>query len=398
MAKEIIPIVFSTDSSFALYCYLAIYSVIKASNSKYEYRIFILEADLDDKEKELLESLSKDGISVKCVNIKRSLEHVSLKRAIDRLSIETYYRLFISKMFPEYKRIIYLDVDLYVLKDVASLLAIDMGGKPIAAAHDYNSPFMRNHMKDVGFDCVYDVFNAGVLVIDTEVFEKERIREYCLKLLGEDHERETHLLTMADQDALNLVVKGNVAWIDQRWNVQVQHESNPEYRIDYNGTEENDDSHEAYIIHFAGENKAWHFPSIDQSMYFWRLAGETRVFSEILQKAFFDNVTRIYGKYQFPYNKISANSKIVLYGAGVVGQQFYRQMQLTNYAQIVLWVDRNSEKLRDQYEVSCIEMISTVEYDVVLIAIKDDNKVLDAMNALENYDVPRYLIVRAFDS
>lgn len=47
----------------------------------------------------------------------------------------------------------------------------------------------------------------------------------------------------------------------------------------------------------------------------------------------------------FPYEKIPYGSKILIYGAGDVGQEYLRQMLLTQYCEVIGFVDRAHDKI-----------------------------------------------------
>ena len=76
----------------------------------------------------------------------------------------------------------------------------------------------------------------------------------------------------------------------------------------------------------------------------------------------------IYMKNVFPKELLSHGDKIVLYGAGRVGSDYYRQFVKDKRYELVLWVDQNPAAYDER--VSAISAIHKVEYDVVLIAIK----------------------------
>lgn len=85
----------------------------------------------------------------------------------------------------------------------------------------------------------------------------------------------------------------------------------------------------------------------------------------------------IYGKravrneYLFPFNKVSNNKKIILYGAGTVGQTYKKQITKLQYATILLWVDRNSA-VYESLGVKSLEYINdVVDYDYIVIAVSN---------------------------
>ena len=76
----------------------------------------------------------------------------------------------------------------------------------------------------------------------------------------------------------------------------------------------------------------------------------------------------------FPFAEVEKGSRIVLYGAGAVGYQFYNQLRTSKYCEDVKWVD-------GQYEwysylglpVESPESIIADETDVVVIAVEKES-------------------------
>ena len=67
----------------------------------------------------------------------------------------------------------------------------------------------------------------------------------------------------------------------------------------------------------------------------------------------------------FPFKKIKENSKIVLYGAGHIGQYYYKLIRESGYCHIVAWVDKNPADCRD---VSSPKKLQRLHYDYILLA------------------------------
>ena len=44
--------------------------------------------------------------------------------------------------------------------------------------------------------------------------------------------------------------------------------------------------------------------------------------------------------YLFPFEKVKRESRIILYGAGESGYEFYQQLMTSGYCEIMAWVDR----------------------------------------------------------
>lgn len=88
----------------------------------------------------------------------------------------------------------------------------------------------------------------------------------------------------------------------------------------------------------------------------------------------------------FPFEEVQKHSRIVLYGFGVAGQQYYRQVKKTNYCEIIKIVDKSYKKIP-----ICIASVDPIEslfelqpnqYDYVVVAINNHNIAIDAKKEL----------------
>lgn len=69
--------------------------------------------------------------------------------------------------------------------------------------------------------------------------------------------------------------------------------------------------------------------------------------------------------YLFPFDKVCQGAKIIIYGAGIVGQDYLQQIRITQYCNIVAVVD---QAYTDLHGVRSPEEIKNIECDCVLIA------------------------------
>lgn len=73
----------------------------------------------------------------------------------------------------------------------------------------------------------------------------------------------------------------------------------------------------------------------------------------------------------FPYDKIPSKSRIVLYGAGVVGKSIYKALKESQYCNIAGWVDKDYSKYREKgLLVEAPSQIKNMEFDYILIAVE----------------------------
>lgn len=77
-------------------------------------------------------------------------------------------------------------------------------------------------------------------------------------------------------------------------------------------------------------------------------------------------------QYYFPWEKVAVNSNIVIYGAGLVGQSYLTQLQLTNYGTVVALCDQNAKTLpRQSVSLITMEELEYISFDVIVIAIEN---------------------------
>lgn len=77
-------------------------------------------------------------------------------------------------------------------------------------------------------------------------------------------------------------------------------------------------------------------------------------------------------EFLFPFEKVPRDSDIVLYGAGAVGNTYYKQLEKSGYCQNVIWVDKNAEALRNE-RIKSIDSVDNNSCDYVVIAIENKN-------------------------
>lgn len=76
--------------------------------------------------------------------------------------------------------------------------------------------------------------------------------------------------------------------------------------------------------------------------------------------------------YRFPDGLIEKNRKIILYGAGDVGTDYYNYIKETGYWHLAAWIDAKADKYRNLgLDVKDVDAIGYMEYDVILIAVMD---------------------------
>lgn len=79
-------------------------------------------------------------------------------------------------------------------------------------------------------------------------------------------------------------------------------------------------------------------------------------------------------RFLFPFEKIEKGSRIILYGAGAAGREFYEQCYQTKYCEVILWADKRWREITPQKNWINISDITEIEHfssqcDYVVIAV-----------------------------
>jgi lipopolysaccharide biosynthesis glycosyltransferase len=207
------------------------------------------------------------------------------------LTAASLLRLLFPAALTDIDRVIYLDCDLVVLDDIATLYDTDLSDFPLAACLDFwltGAPPFAPPGWDVGewqkflsevvglTDCT-TYFNAGVMVMDLNRFRDMRIIDAAKEFL----EQKNYQTVFVDQDGLNHVINGAFVRLDSRWNVLGNRSeidrANAEGKVAASATRSQSDP---WIIHYAGPYKPWNCDGRRRTTWnqrFWHEAAESAV-------------------------------------------------------------------------------------------------------------------------
>lgn len=272
--KSCIPVIFATNNSYFVPCLVAIKSLIHHANPKKNYAIFVLHSNLSQENIEMLEQLNLPNILVKTVrtDIEKLISQRSLYTCA-HYSQEMYYRLLIPELFNNFTKVIYLDCDIVLTRDIAELYNTKIGHNILGAV--INPVFQSKDYVENTLNVPQEkYFNSGVLIINNEKFKKVHILEKCMELLSKYDK-----LRYPDQDLLNMACLGNVYYLNPKWNFQwflrIQHINFPEYCCYEYLTAEK----EPYIIHYSSNIKPWKQDNLQWAKFWWQYALQTRLFN-----------------------------------------------------------------------------------------------------------------------
>jgi uncharacterized Fe-S cluster-containing radical SAM superfamily protein len=98
------------------------------------------------------------------------------------------------------------------------------------------------------------------------------------------------------------------------------------------------------------------------------------------------------GDTNFPFKHIKNNARVVLYGAGQVGQVYKMQLDVTEFCNLVCWLDANPifDCVEKPEAIACLPADS---YDYVVLATANEHFAVAMMNTMLSFGVPKEKII-----
>lgn len=287
---------FSSDDYYAPYLAVAIKSLIENSSADNFYEAYIIDENISEENKIKIKHMERDNFYISFIKINSYLKNID-KNAFflhQHFTISTYYRFFIPDIFKNFKKILYLDVDIIVLEDIAKLYN-NKTDKMILASHDtemIRSVFLekigdytwKNYLENkLKIRDPYDYFQAGVLLFDIEKLIEFNFKEKCIEKLIELKDP-----IYVDQCVLNSLCHGNIDFIDLSWNVEWHvaiFNKNLENKLPINSYKEYIKAYNnPKLIHYAGYIKPWTNPNYPKANLWWKYARMTQFYEDIIYK------------------------------------------------------------------------------------------------------------------
>lgn len=270
---EIIPVFFTTDEYYAPYLSVALTSLIANTDPTADksYRIIIVYHDLSKGAQDIFRSMATNHVAIELYPIESyMLESINSDRnklRQDYVTMTIYFRLFISQMFPDLDKAIYLDADTITNVDIAELYHIDLGDNLIGAVNDNfvaATPETSDYVLDALGIPASDYINSGVLLMNLKAMREKHFVDRFTSLLNTYHVESI----AADQDYLNVMCKGKILMLGYEWNTMMA-----------DGTE--GPAHPK-IIHYNLFRKPWHYRDAINADYFWRYAEGSSYYPQLV--------------------------------------------------------------------------------------------------------------------
>lgn len=212
-----IPVCFICDEKYVMPTAVAITSAIMNKNGDVIYDIYVVANNLSNESINILKDMETESAGIKIIN-------ANVDEKFDRFKIENFHvttsaliKFELPNLLPyNLEKVLYLDGDVIVQKDLASIFNEDIenvyagvvSDGPTSSAENFRK---RHNLKNSSY------FNSGVLLLNLKKMREEHISELLLEYKLKNYLTERRFM---DQDTFNAVLKEKVKYLSFFYNLQ----------------------------------------------------------------------------------------------------------------------------------------------------------------------------------
>ena len=271
----VVPIILSSDDNYAPYMYVTMYSALENAmpDTFYDFYLLVPSAFSKHNTDLIMELKEKYNCDIHFIDMKNAFADLTMH--IPHITSPTYYRLLAGDLLPKkYDKCIYLDVDVCVCRDLASLYNIDMGSNYIAgvvaAAYYLNQ---ESHCKRLDLPSMEQYVNAGVLLMNLKQIRQDNMTTKFIELSKKNYSSQ-------DQDVINIACYGRILTLPVKYNVMTKykalfdadHEQRAALEEIYGAECIGEGVRNPVIVHYADKIKPWNDISMKMMGYWWKYA------------------------------------------------------------------------------------------------------------------------------
>lgn len=209
-----IDIVINTDDNYIQHC-MAMLCSLYENNREHEITLHIMMKSLSDRCKNYIKNISlKYNNNCIFYAVDESLLDGVQFRKQRPLSKAAYYRLLLSSVLPKnLEKVLYLDCDIIVLRDISEIFNIELDNYALAASID-TFPYSQQHRLQLHMEADERTFCSGIMLVNLKYWRNHKCEEGLLEYA----KRHRKIVYLHDQDVLNYYFKKKWFLLPPKWN------------------------------------------------------------------------------------------------------------------------------------------------------------------------------------
>jgi lipopolysaccharide biosynthesis glycosyltransferase len=225
-----------------------------SSNRKHDIFIHILDGGIS------LKNRLKLSIFLKRIKFKfkyYKIDYGKIKNApiSNHISLASYNRIFLSTVISnKIDKILYLDCDLVVLKDIQSFYEFNLDDYYLGAVREIVNEEAKQRL-ELGEE--FNYFNAGVQIVNLKKWRQDKFEDILIDFIL----NKTEKIVYHDQDTMNYCARGK--WLELSYHHNATHffYFSHKYSSSYFGISDplyEDIKTNPIVVHYTSQSKPWH--------------------------------------------------------------------------------------------------------------------------------------------
>lgn len=289
-AQTDVAICVVSSEEYAPFAAVTITSIVANSKPEKTYDIVVFSSDMANATQKRIRSLSRRNISIRVIDVLPFIQGLEFYTCAG-ISANTYYRLLAPDIFAAYDKILYIDSDTVVNRDLGDLFELELGDNFMAEARD--SRALSFVTRKVPLEKEIHHFRNQLGLKDITRYYQGGVALYNLKKLRETYER-GYLIKEAtarqyeymDQDLTNVLFEGKILELPMNWNVMVGDHHGRVFEAEMGRAEDVEEYAKArmepWVVHYVTKMMPSVTEVTDLEEYFWRYARHSPFYGEIL--------------------------------------------------------------------------------------------------------------------
>ena len=203
-----------TDKNYTQHTGVMLFSILKNCSAPEKIHFYIMDGGIGEEGKKLLKEVC-EPFNAKISFPKPDLRKFNGLKIGSHLTPIIYAKLLFPSVVKDAKKIIVMDSDIIVEGDIKELFDTDLRGNVLGAVPDGAEELQIYGKEILGLTKDQQYFNSGVMLVDSEKWNKFKVLEKVIDYIYKNFER----IYVQDQDGLNAVLRDYWLPLDYKWNV-----------------------------------------------------------------------------------------------------------------------------------------------------------------------------------
>jgi len=226
-----VDIAFAFDKNLVTQAAVTITSLMDVSKDRCDYNFYcVVDDSVTDEHKAMISKYVTGGSTIKFLagNSDFDTAYLRTKKPLPR---PTWFRLMLPKLLPDLDKVIYTDLDVIFINDLAEAADLDLGDNLVAGVLDAHRD---------------DYINAGFTILNLKAMRDEGFYPKFIEHSKIQYQNQ-------DQDVLNILCKGRIMFLPRRYNFAPK----ASWYMKCTAREYSDLKYHTVMLHFYDRFKPW---------------------------------------------------------------------------------------------------------------------------------------------